>query len=209
MKFDIYSQSGKKLSAQIELKNNVFKIQPNEHSVYLAVKSELAAKRQGTHSSKTKGEVAGTGAKPWRQKGTGRARAGHWRNPARVHGGTAFGPKPHKYNVNVNRKVKLNARRSILSDKIKTDSIRIVDELKFDDCKTKSFVSFLNDLGLNNKKVSCILGMYDKNIYLSSRNLHNVKTESVQSVSIYDLINCDFLILDKKSIEYLNNNLSN
>jgi len=208
MKFDIYNQDGKKLSTKINLKNDVFKTDSNEHCVYLAIKSESAAQRQGTHSSKTKGEVAGTGAKPWRQKGTGRARVGYLRNPARVHGGTAFGPKPHKYTININKKVKINARKSILSDKVKTDSIRVIDELKFNDCKTKSFVTLLNSLGLDNKKVSCILGNYDKNIYLSTRNLYNVKTNLVQLVSIYDLINCDFLILDKKSVEYLNNNLS-
>ena len=97
MKLDIYNQKGDKLSSKVELNKEVFGIEPNEHSIYLAVNSEMAALRQGTHSSKTKGEVRGTGAKPWKQKGTGRARIGYLRNPARVGGSKAFGPKPHKY----------------------------------------------------------------------------------------------------------------
>ena len=115
MKLDIYQKSGKKSAKKVTLNEAVFGITPNEHCVYLAVSSEMSSIRQGTHSSKTKGEVAGSGAKPWRQKGTGRARVGHIRNPSRVHGSKAFGPKPHGYDKKVNKKVRQLARRSVLA----------------------------------------------------------------------------------------------
>ena len=123
MKADIYNKKGKKLTNQIELNDNVFDVKkPNNHTVYLAIKSELASKRQGTSSSRTRAEVRGGGAKPWKQKGTGRARVGSSRNPSRVHGGSAFGPKPRDYNLKVNKKVKVLAKRSVLSSKIKSES---------------------------------------------------------------------------------------
>ena len=119
MKVDLYNKKGKKTS-KIDLNDKVFSIRPNEHTIYLAVKSELAANRQGTSSSKTRAEVRGGGTKPWKQKGTGRARVGSTRNPSRVHGGTAFGPEPREYNDKVNRKVKSIARKSALSQKIES-----------------------------------------------------------------------------------------
>ena len=129
MKADIYNNKGKKLTTKIELNDKVFSITPNDHSVYLAIKSELASKRQGTSSSKTRSEVRGGGAKPWKQKGTGRSRVGSSRNPSRVHGGSAFGPKPRDYDLKVNKKVKLLAKRSVLSSKVKSDSYKIIDNL--------------------------------------------------------------------------------
>ena len=114
MKVNIYSKEGKKTSAKVDMDNRVFKIDPNEHCIYLAVKSELAAKRQGTSSSKTRSEVSGGGRKPYKQKGTGNARVGSTRNPARVHGGSAFGPKQRKYELKLNKKVKTLARKSAL-----------------------------------------------------------------------------------------------
>ena len=128
MKADIYNNKGKKLTTKIELNDKVFSITPNDHSVYLAIKSELASKRQGTSSSKTRSEVRGGGAKPWKQKGTGRSRVGSSRNPSRVHGGSAFGPKPRDYDLKVNKKVKLLAKRSILSSKVKSDLYKIIDD---------------------------------------------------------------------------------
>ena len=117
MKLNIFNKSGKKLSKTVNVEKSVFGVEPNEHCIYLAVKSELAAKRQGTSKSKGKSEVSGTGAKPFKQKGTGRARVGRLRNPSRVHGGTAFGPVPRSYNLKINRKVKKLARISALSSK--------------------------------------------------------------------------------------------
>ena len=128
MKLDVYQKSGKKSTKTVALESTVFEVDPNEHSIYLAVTSEMAAMRQGTHSSKTKGEVRGTGAKPWRQKGTGRARVGYFRNPSRVHGSKAFGPKPHNYEKKVNRKVKILARKSILSQKVLNKNFIVIDK---------------------------------------------------------------------------------
>ena len=118
MKLDIYNKTGQKSSKKVALKDEVFGITPNQHSVYLAVSAEMASIRQGTHSSKTRAEVSGGGAKPWRQKGTGRARIGSLRNPSRVHGSKAFGPKPHKYVKKINKKLKQLARKSVLSQKV-------------------------------------------------------------------------------------------
>ena len=146
MKADIYNKSGKKLSSKIELNNKIFKINPNEHCIYLTVKSEMASIRQGSSSSKTRAEVRGGGVKPWRQKGTGRARVGSTRNPSRVHGGVAFGPKPRKYSLKVNKKVKKVAKRSALSQKLLEKKLIIIEDFVFDSAKTKDFMKILNIL---------------------------------------------------------------
>ena len=132
MKADIYNKQGKKLTAKIDLNSKVFSIKPNQHSIYLAVKSELASNRQGTSSSKTRSEARGGGTKPWKQKGTGRSRIGSLRNPSRVHGGTAFGPKPHKYEKKVNLKVRQLARKSVLSQKVAAGNFIVVDDISME-----------------------------------------------------------------------------
>ena len=201
MKVDIYNIKGKKLSSKIDLSNKVFSVEPNEHTIYLAIKSELAAKRQGTSSSKNRSEVAGSGRKLWRQKGSGRARVGSSRNPSRVHGGAAFGPEPRQYKLKVNKKVKKVAARSALSIKIKSNLFKIVDELVMADIKTKDFNQILTNLGLHNEKVTIITGNMSKNLYLSSRNLYNVNLVAVDSVSTYDIMNSNTILFDKLSIE--------
>lgn len=203
MKVDLYNIKGEK-KTKIDLNNKVFSIEPNEHTIYLAVKSELAAKRQGTSSSKTRGEVRGGGAKPWKQKGTGRARIGSTRNPSRVHGGSAFGPEPRNYNDKVNKKVKSIARNSAISKKVKSNLFKIVDDLSLKSFKTKDFNKILNNLGINDTKVTMITGDSDRNLYLSSRNIHYVNLVSVKSFSTYDIVNSDMLLFDKSSVEYLN-----
>ena len=208
MKVDIYSKSGKKLSKKIELNDKVFSIKPNEHTIYLAVKSELASKRQGTSSSKTRSEVRGGGTKPWKQKGTGRARAGSTRNPSRVHGGSAFGPKPRQYDIKVNRKVKSLARKSALSSKIKSNLFKIVDDLSIESSKTKDFNKILNNLEMDNQKITMIIGESNQNLILSSRNLNKVKLVSANSVSTLDIVNSNMILFDKGGIEFLNNNLN-
>jgi len=208
MKVDIYNIKGKKLSSKIDLSNKVFSIEPNEHTIYLAIKSELAARRQGTSSSKNRSEVAGSGRKLWRQKGSGRARVGSSRNPSRVHGGAAFGPEPRQYKLKVNKKVKKNATRSALSIKIKSNLFKIVDELVMKDIKTKEFNQILTNLGLNNSKVTIITGSMNENLYLSSRNLYNVNLVPVDNVSTYDIMNSNTILFDKSSIEKLNERLN-
>ena len=207
MKADIYNKIGKKTSKKVELNKLVFNVKPSEHSIYLAVKSELAAKRQGNAHSKTRAEVRGGGTKPWKQKGTGRARVGSLRNPSRVHGGTAFGPRKRSYILKVNKKTKLLARRSVLSIKINDKKFIILDDLNIETSKTKDLLKILNLLAINDKKIIILSSENNKSIYLSSRNLKNVKSKDVQSFSTCDIVDSNFLLIDKVSIEYLNEKL--
>jgi len=205
MKVDIFNQSGKKITQKVELNSKVFSIKPNNHSIYLTVKSELAAKRQGTSSSKTRAEVRGGGVKPWKQKGTGRARVGSTRNPSRVHGGTVFGPKPHSYDLKVNKKERNLARKSALSMKVSSKSFKVLDSLKLKEVKTKNIINILNNFDLNNQKTVFLTSVNSEELYLSCRNIHNVNLVSVLNFSTYDIVNSDFILFDKESIEVLNN----
>ena len=207
MKVNIYSKEGKKTSAKVDMDNRVFKIDPNEHCIYLAVKSELAAKRQGTSSSKTRSEVSGGGRKPYKQKGTGNARVGSTRNPGRVHGGSAFGPKPRKYELKLNKKVKTLARKSALSMKVVSDSFKVLNDFSMDSVKTKDLHNILRKLDVNDKKILIITNNIDNNFLLSSRNLKNVNLVNVDSFSTYDIINSSYLLIDKNSVDFLNKNL--
>ena len=207
MKVDVYNKEGKKMKSNVELDKKIFSIKPNEHSIYLVVKSELSAKRQGTSKAKTRSEVRGGGAKPWKQKGTGRARVGSSRNPSRVHGGSAFGPEPRNYKSKINKKVKLLAKRSALSIKIKENLFKIVDDLNLKSLKTKDFVKILENLKINNTKLTLITGNPDKNLYLSSRNLNYINFISAKNMSTYDIVNSDMILFDKTSIKVLNESL--
>jgi len=204
MKVDIYKKNGKKSSSKVELNNKIFKVEPNEHCIYLAVKAELAARRQGTSSSKTRSEVRGGGRKPYRQKGTGNARVGSTRNPARVHGGVAFGPKPRTYNLKINKKVKSVARRSALSMKVSNDMFKVLDDLTMKNIKTKDFVKTLENLKVTDKKLVVITNDICKNLYLSSRNLEKINLVNSKSFSTYDVMNSNYLLIDKNAVEYLN-----
>ena len=208
MKLDIYQKSGKKSARKVTLNEAVFGITPNEHCVYLAVSSEMSSIRQGTHSSKTKGEVAGSGAKPWRQKGTGRARVGHIRNPSRVHGSKAFGPKPHGYDKKVNKKVRQLARRSVLSQKVSKNSFIVLDNIFPETPKTSEFTSLLKNFNLTEKKVTVLTDSMEENLYLGSRNIKNICVVPVQSASAYDLLDCQMILANEASVEILNKQLS-
>ena len=207
MKADIYNKEGKKLTTKVELNSKVFSIKPNQHSIYLAVKSELASNRQGTSSSKTRSEVRGGGRKPYKQKGTGNARVCSTRNPSRVHGGTAFGPKPHKYNLKINKKERNLARKSALSLKISSNSFKILDNMDMKNIKTKDFVNMLDNLKIGNEKITIIVGKQNGNLYLSSRNIYNINLVYADNFSTYDIINSKFLLFDKESVETLNDKL--
>ena len=209
MKLDIYQKSGKKTTKTVELESRVFGMDPNEHSIYLAISSEMAAMRQGTHSSKTKGEVRGTGAKPWRQKGTGRSRIGYLRNPSRVHGSKAFGPKPHKYEKKVNRKVKILARKSILSQKVSGNNFMVIDKFLLESPKTKEFTSILKNLKIENKKVTILVDEVSENLVFGARNIQNVCIISATSASAYDLLDNNIILADLASVEALNIQLTN
>ena len=208
MKLDIYQKSGKKSAKKVTLNEAVFGITPNEHCVYLAVSSEMSSIRQGTHSSKTKGEVAGSGAKPWRQKGTGRARVGHIRNPSRVHGSKAFGPKPHGYDKKVNKKVRQLARRSVLSQKVSKNSFIVLDNIFPETPKTSEFTGLLKNFNLTEKKVTVLTDSMEENLYLGSRNIKNICVVPVKSASAYDLLDCQMILANEASVEILNKQLS-
>ena len=209
MKLDIYQKSGKKSSKKVTLKDEVFNVTPNDHCIYLAINSEMAAMRQGTHSSKTRSEVSGSGVKPWRQKGTGRARIGSIRNPSRVHGSKAFGPKPHKYEKKVNKKVKQIARRSILSQKVAENNFMVLDNVVPGSPKTSEFSDILKNLNLSEKKVTILTGNMDDNLYFGSRNIKNICVIPAHSASTYDLLDCQLILADVASVEILNDQLSN
>ena len=208
MKLDIYQKSGKKSAKKVTLNEAVFGITPNEHCVYLAVSSEMASIRQGTHSSKTRADVSGGGAKPWRQKGTGRARVGSIRNPSRVHGSKAFGPKPHKYDKKVNKKVRQLARRSVLSQKVSENNFIVIDNILPETPKTSEFSGLLKNFNLTGKKVTVLTDTMEENLYLGSRNIKNICVVPVQSASTYDLLDCQMILANEASVEILNKQLS-
>ena len=208
MKLDIYQKSGKKSAKKVTLNEEVFGITPNKHCVYLAVSSEMASIRQGTHSSKTRAEVSGGGAKPWRQKGTGRARVGSIRNPSRVHGSKAFGPKPHKYDKKVNKKVRQLARRSVLSQKVSENNFIVIDNILPKTPKTSEFSGLLKNFNLNGEKVTVLTDTMEENLYLGSRNIKNICVVPVESASTYDLLDCQMILANEASVEILNKQLS-
>ena len=208
MKLDIYQKSGKKSAKKVTLNEEVFGITPNKHCVYLAVSSEMASIRQGTHSSKTRAEVSGSGAKPWRQKGTGRARVGSIRNPSRVHGSKAFGPKPHKYDKKVNKKVRQLARRSVLSQKVSENNFIVIDNILPETPKTSEFSGLLKNFNLTGEKVTVLTDTMEENLDLGSRNIKNICVVPVQSASTYDLLDCQMILANEACVEILNKQLS-
>jgi len=208
MKLDIYQKSGKKSAKKVTLNEEVFGITPNKHCVYLAVSSEMPSTRQGTHSSKTRAEVSGSGVKPWRQKGTGRARVGSIRNPSRVHGSKAFGPKPHKYDKKVNKKVRQLARRSVLSQKVSENNFIVIDNILPETPKTSEFSGLLKNFNLTGEKVTVLTDTMEENLYLGSRNIKNICVVPVQSASTYDLLDCQMILANEASVEILNKQLS-
>jgi large subunit ribosomal protein L4 len=208
MKLDIYNSVGNKTKSSIDVSEGVFGVEPNEHCVYMAVKSEMASLHQGTHQSKNRSAVSGSGKKPYKQKGTGRARVGSTRNPSRVHGGTAFGPNSHSYNIRVNKKVKKLARKSVLSDKMTQGQLIVLDEFKFKTPKTKDMLNVLDSLKLTGKKVTILVGNLEESIWLSARNIKNISILQAEDASAYDLLDCEVVLFDKAGVEILDNKLS-
>ena len=190
----VYSQEGRKTS-KMELADSVFGIEPNADAMHLAVVSYLAAQRQGTQSTLTRSEVSGGGAKPWRQKGTGRARQGSTRSPQWTHGGIALGPKPRKYKVNINKKVKRLAMKSALSSKVAESEMMVINKIELEAIKTKAMVEMFTNLKTG-KKVLLGLPENDEVIYKSARNIEGVKVVTVNSLCVYDILNCNnFVVL--------------
>ncbi len=194
----IYDVTGKKVS-EINLSDEVFGIEPNISAMHLCVVSYLANRRQGTQSTLTRAEVSGGGKKPWRQKGSGRARQGSTRSPQWTHGGIALGPKPREYGKAVNKKVRRLAMKSAFSSKAEANEIVVLDAMKLEEIKTKEVVKILNALETG-KKTLIVLPEKDDTVYRSSRNIEGVKTSTVSTLNVYDILNCDTLLVLKDAV---------
>jgi len=190
-------------AGKVTLSDAVFGIEPNDHAIYLDVKQHLANRRQGTHKSKERAEIAGSTRKLKKQKGTGGARAGSVKSGTRVGGGRIFGPKPRNYSFKLNVKLKRLARKSAFSYKAKSDALLVLDDPKFGETKTKNFLAMLNALNLQNEKVLLILGQKNDEVYYSSRNLKRVKVVTADSVNTFDVLNARKVVLTKSSIEVI------
>jgi large subunit ribosomal protein L4 len=194
MELTVYNNEGNKTSKTVKLDAEVFGIEPNDHAIYLDVKSYLAAQRQGTHKSKERNEISGSTRKIKRQKGTGGARAGSIKNPLFRGGGTVFGPRPHAYDLKVNKKVKRLARRSALSYKAQGNGIMLLDALQMDSAKTSSYVKLLKNLSMDTSKTLVVLPSHDQKVYLSARNLKKHTVRVASDLNTYDIMNCKNLI---------------
>ena len=183
----------------IDLKEEIFDIEVNEHAVYLVVKNILANKRQGTKSAKTRAEVRGGGRKPWRQKGTGRARQGSIRSPQFKGGGVVFAPKPRDYSYTTPKKVRRLALKSVLTTKLKDNEIIVVDEIKVNEPKTKAFNQFLKAIKAD-KKALIVTDGKDENVVRSARNIEGVHTSMAQNINVYDLLKYNSLVLSKDAL---------
>ncbi len=204
MLVDVYKINGAPSGEKLELADDIFGIEPNDHVIYLSVKAFLANQRQGTHKSKERGEIRGGGKKPWKQKGKGGARAGTTRSPLWVGGGRIFGPKPRDYRQDLPKKVNALARRSALSYKVKDEQILVVEDLNFTEAKTKTFNELLSNLKLDGKKVLLLTGDHKSNVYLSARNLPKARVLQASNASTYDLLNNQILVLEKSAAEAIN-----
>lgn len=199
MQAEVLNIQGKKTGRTVDLPDEIFGIEPNNHVIYLAVKQYLAAQRQGTHKVKTRAEVQGASRKLHRQKGTGGSRKGNIRNPLYKGGGTIFGPKPHTYDIKLNRKVKDLAKISALSHKAKANSILVVEDLSFDAPKTKTFVEILGKLNAAEKKVLFVSPEYNDNIDRSIRNVPYILGVALSDINTYDIVNSEVVILTESA----------
>lgn len=200
MKVEVLNIEGQSTGREVELPDEVFGIEPNDHVLYLAVKQYLANQRQGTHKAKERGEVKGSSKKIKRQKGTGTARAGNIRNPLFKGGGRIFGPRPRSYRQKLNKKVKTLARKSALSYKAQENKILVVEDFDFDSPKTKKYLKVLQSLNSNGQKSLLILNEPKKNIYLSSRNIPKANVMTVGNLNTYKIMDAQTLILSESTV---------
>lgn len=206
MKLSVYNTEGKETGKSIELNEEIFGIEPNDHAIYLDVKQILANGRQGTHKAKEKNEVAYSTKKLKRQKGTGGARAGSLKSGTIVGGGRMFGPKPRDYSFKLNKKVKMLARLSALSYKAKNDAITVLEDFSFEAPKTKELVNIKKKLQLANKKSLLILPEENNNIYLSSRNLQDTKVVTIYDLNTYDIMSASRIVFFESTLGLLQTN---
>ncbi len=207
VKFQIYRQNGTKSDGKLVIKNPAFDIEPHDHAIYHAVRTEMANARQGTASSKTRSDARGGGKKPWRQKGRGAARAGTRRSPIWVGGGKAFGPKPHDFSKKIPKKLKKIARKSALAYKYHEGMIIVLEDLKFEEAKSKNIRDLIRALEIENKSVLLLVNELTENIYLSSRNFHNILLVEAEKASTYDMLRCEVILVEKSGLEKLNSRL--
>ncbi|MFR6022527.1 MAG: 50S ribosomal protein L4 [Clostridia bacterium] len=200
-KIDVYDIKGKKVS-DVELAESVFGIEPNEAIVHSVLVNYLANQRQGTQSTKTRAEVRGGGRKPWRQKGTGRARQGSIRAPQWIKGGIALGPKPRSYRYTVNKKERRLAIKSLLSSKVLENELTVVDKLELSEIKTKTMVKALADLKVEGKTL-IVLPENNKNVLMSARNIEGVKTIVLNNINVFDLLKYNNLVLPLETVKKL------
>ncbi len=193
----VYNMEGKEVGT-MELNDAVFGVEVNEHLVHMAVVQHLANKRQGTQKAKTRAEVSGGGKKPWRQKGTGHARQGSTRAPQWTGGGMVFAPVPRDYSFKLNKKEKRAALKSALSDKVANSSLIVIDELKFDEIKTKNFVSVMNNLKV--EKGLVVIAENDANVVMSARNVAEVNTSLADEINVYDIMKAKTVVLTKDAV---------
>ncbi len=208
MEVAVLKSNGEKTSKQVTLADGIFGIEPNDHAIYLDVKSFLANQRQGTHKAKQRNEISGSSKKLKKQKGTGGARAGNIKNPQFKGGGRVFGPVPRDYSFKLNKKVKDLARKSALSYKAKDNSIAVVEDFSFDAPKTKQYLSMLSALSVADKKTLLVLPEVNKNVVLSGRNVQNAKITTVDQITTYDVMHADSVIFVESSLSKVENLLN-
>ncbi len=208
MKVAVLDSKGKDTGRKVDLSNDVFGIEPNEHAIYLDVKQYLAHQRQGTHKAKERAEIAGSTRKIKKQKGTGTARAGSIKSPVFRGGGRIFGPRPKDYTQKLNKNVKRLARKSALSLKSKEKELLIVEDFQMDAPKTKDFIQVLKSLGLEDKKSLVVLGNANENVYLSSRNFKKAEVVTNSELNTYKILNSKSLVVMESALEEIQSNLS-
>lgn len=204
MELSVFNIEGKATGKKVILSDGVFNVEPNEHAVYLDVKQYLANQRQGTHKSKERPEVAYSTKKLFKQKGTGGARHGSRKSNIYVGGGRVFGPKPRDYSFKLNKKLKVLARKSVLSSKVRENLLTVVEDFKFDAPKTKSYIQFLGSFNMASRKTLLILGDKNDNVTLSGRNIPNAKVVTAATVNTYDLVNTEVVLVAESAIQKLN-----
>ncbi|MBL0147118.1 MAG: 50S ribosomal protein L4 [Chitinophagaceae bacterium] len=206
MQVEVLNTQGQKTGRTVELPEEIFGIEPNDHVIYLAVKQYQGAQRQGNHKVKTRAEVKGSSKKLHKQKGTGGARKGNLRNPLYKGGGTIFGPKPHSYDIKLNRKVKDLAKMSALAYKAKENAIVVLEDVQMEAPKTKTFTGILNSLNLSGKKTLFVIPEYNDNLYLSLRNVPKVNGTLLSDLNTYDIINANVLVLTESAAKIFSAN---
>jgi large subunit ribosomal protein L4 len=202
MQVEVLNIEGQKTGRTVELPESIFGVEPNDHVIYLAVKQYLAAQRQGNHKVKTRAEVHGSSKKLHKQKGTGGARKGNLRNPLYKGGGTIFGPKPHGYDIKLNRKVKDLAKMSALAYKAKENAIMVLEDVTMETPKTKQFAGIMQRLNLTGKKALFILPEYNDNVYLSLRNIPAINGTLISDMNTYDIVNANVVVITESAAKF-------